>query len=136
MKTHGSSLVESLVALSVFSIGSAATGAWFVRAVADDARVSRAVAARVMATSLAARMRANAPGASGGGYTNSPKAGYCATSCNAMALAADDMRRFHETLKAGVGPSADGEVSCETTTHCVIRIAWRGREVLAWPVQV
>jgi prepilin-type N-terminal cleavage/methylation domain-containing protein len=133
MKCRGSSLVESLVAMSILSIGSAATGAWFVRTTVDDARVSRSVAADAIAASLAARMRSNEPGVTSGGYTASSGARECAISCDAMALAADDMRRFHETLKENIGSAADGSVSCEMATACVIRITWQGREVLAWP---
>ena len=133
MQSRGSSLVESLVAMSVFSIGSAATGAWFARTTADDARVSRSVAADAIAASLAARMRLNAAGVARGGYTVSSGSPDCARSCDAVALAADDMRRFHQRLKENMGMAADGNVSCETTTRCVVRITWRHREVLAWP---
>lgn len=133
MQSRGSSLVESLVAMSVFSIGSAATGAWFIRITADDARVSRSVAADAIAASLAARMRSNAPGVASGGYTVSSDAPDCVRSCDAVALAADDMRRFRQTLKESMGPAADGNVSCETATRCVVLITWRDREVLAWP---
>jgi type II secretory pathway pseudopilin PulG len=123
MQSRGSSLVESLVAMSVFSIGSAATGAWFVRTTADDARVSRSVAADAIAASLVARMRSNAPGVASGGYTVSSDAPGCVRSCDAVALAADDMRRFRRTLKESMGPAADGNVSCEAAT----------RSDCAWP---
>lgn len=136
MKSRGSSLVESLVAMSIFSIGSAATGAWFVRAAADDTRASRLVAADAMADSLAARMRSNMPAVADGGYTMSSNAKDCVHSCDAMALAADDMRRFRDGLNESVGPAAEGNVSCETAATCVIRITWQGREVLAWPFKV
>jgi len=133
MHSRGSSLVESLVAMSVFSIGSAATGVWFARTTSDDARVSRSVAADAIAASLAARMRSNAPGVASGAYSVSSDAPDCARSCDAVALAADDMRRFRQALKENMGPLSDGNVFCETATQCVVRITWRTREVLAWP---
>lgn len=135
MHSRGSSLVESLVAMSVFGIGSAATGAWFAQALATDARVSRWLSAEATARDLKARMRVNADGVSAGGYTLSSEAAACVYGCDPVALAGDDMRRFHEALSTQLGPGADGDVHCETGAACVIRIRWRGQELLAWPVK-
>lgn len=135
MHSRGSSLVESLVAMSVFGIGSAATGAWFVQALATDARVSRWLAAEATASDLAARMRVNAEGVSAGGYTLSSKAPACVRGCDPVALAGDDMRRFHDALSKQLGPGADGDVHCEMAAACVIRIRWQGQELLVWPVK-
>jgi len=135
MRTRGSSLVESLVAMSVFGIGSAATGAWFAQALATDVRVSRWLAAEAMANDLKARMRVNADGVSAGGYTHSLDASACVRGCDAVALAGDDMRRFHEALSKQLGPGAEGDVHCDAGAACVIRIHWRGQELLAWPVK-
>lgn len=140
MHSQGSSLVESLVAMSIFSIGSAATGAWIVQTLATDARVSRLLAAEAIAASMEARMRSNPAGVSAGAYGASPDtsasdASNCDDSCDTTALAADDMRRFREALTARVGTAADGDVRCDAERTCVVRIRWQGREALVWPFE-
>jgi prepilin-type N-terminal cleavage/methylation domain-containing protein len=107
----GSSLIESLVALAVFAVGSAATATWVAQSMAIDARASRLVAATTIAVSVEARIRA------GGGGTVSD----------------DDLRVFHAALIRRIGPAASGSVTCEPPAACVIRIAWATREVLSWP---
>lgn len=135
MLSRGSSLVESLVAMSVFSIGSAATGAWFVQVLVADARMSRLLAAEAVASDLQARMRANEKGASAGGYAVSSSGSACVRGCDAVALAGDDMRRFHEAVARQLGPRAYGDVYCEARGKCVLRIVWAGQEVLAWQLE-
>jgi Tfp pilus assembly protein PilV len=132
MHTRGSSLVESLVAMSVFAIGSAATGAWFAQVLVTDMRASRLLAAEAIASNLKARMRANEEGVSAGGYTASWEALACARGCSALALAGDDMRRFHEAVARQLGPRAYGDAHCDARGHCLISIDWDGREWLAW----
>jgi Tfp pilus assembly protein PilV len=136
MHSRGSSLVESLVAMSIFSIGTAATGAWFAQSLAADAQVSRVLAADAMASSLAARMRYNRAGVAGGHYTVSVDASSCVHACDAAALASDDMRRFREALTTHLGPAADGRVQCDVAEACDIRMTRQGREVLAWRVRL
>jgi prepilin-type N-terminal cleavage/methylation domain-containing protein len=136
MHIRGSSLIESLVAMSVFSIGSAATGAWFVQSSFNDARASRLRAANAIAASLEARMRSNAVGVADGDYAVSSSAAECVSSCNAAALAADDLQRFRDALTRRIGPSAEGAVHCEAAGRCVIRISCQAREVLAWTLDL
>lgn len=131
MHSRGSSLVESLVAMSVFSIGSAATGAWLVQVIATDARVSRSLAAEAIASNLEARMHANEVGVHAGGYVTSSNAPGCLRRCDAVAVAGDDMRRFHDAVAFQLGPRARGEVHCLRHGRCEIRIDWDGREMLA-----
>ncbi|HVI54875.1 MAG TPA: prepilin-type N-terminal cleavage/methylation domain-containing protein [Luteibacter sp.] len=133
MNRRGSSLVESLVAMSVFSIGSAATGAWIAHVLMTDARASRLLAADAIAASLDARMRSNGAGVAAGSYMAAPQATSCVQACDAAALAADDIRRFRQALAANLGPAADGVVACETTGACAIRITWQHKALLAWP---
>lgn len=106
----GSSLIESLVALAVFAIGSASTAAWVAQSMAVDARASRLVAATTIAVSVEARVRV------GGGTVSD-----------------DDLRVFQAALIRRMGPAASGSVTCEPPAACVIRIAWATREVLSWP---
>lgn len=106
----GSSLIESLLALAVFAIGSASTATWVAQSIAIDARASRLVAATTIAVSVEARIRV------GGGTVSD-----------------DDLRVFHAALKQQVGPAASGFVSCRPRAECAIRIAWATREVLSWP---
>jgi hypothetical protein len=133
MSIRGSSLVESLVAASIFSIGSAATGAWLMRSTLADERASRLLAADAIASSLEARMRSNVAGFYSGAYLDPSDTASCARSCTAAAVAADDMRRFREALLRHVGPGADGRVRCRSRQNCVIHIVWQRTEVLAWP---
>jgi hypothetical protein len=118
--------------MSIFSIGTAATGAWFAQSLAADAQVSRVLAADAMAASLAARMRYNRAGVAGGHYTVSLDASSCVHACDAAALASDDMRRFREALATHLGPAADGRVQCDVAETCDVRLTLQGREVLAW----
>lgn len=136
MHIRGSSLIESLVAMSVFSIGSAATGAWLAQTAFNDAQASRLLAANAIAASLEARMRSNAVAVAGGDYATSSNAPGCVRSCNAQALAADDLRRLREALAERLGPAAHGVVHCGSASRCVIRITWNGPEVLAWEIEL
>ena len=136
MHIRGSSLIESLVAMSVFSIGSAATGAWFVQISFSDVRASRVLAAHAIAASLEARMRVNPTAVATGGYMASSNAADCAPTCDAAALAADDMRRFRRSIAAALGSGASGVVDCKKAGNCVIRITRQGREVLAWSFEL
>ncbi|MGF6709476.1 prepilin-type N-terminal cleavage/methylation domain-containing protein [Luteibacter sp. W1I16] len=108
-QVSGSSLIESLVALAVFAIGSASTAAWVAQSMVVDARASRLVAATTIAVSTEARIRA------GGG-----------------SISDVDMELFHGALERGMGAAAKGSLTCEVPAPCVIRIAWAKREVLSW----
>lgn len=133
MDIRGSSLIESLVAMSIFSIGSAATGAWVVRSSFDDIRASRRLAATAIAASLEARMRSNREGAFGGKYVVSSNVANCAQACDGDARAADDMRWFVDVVGTALGPSAHGEVACTAKGQCVIVLGRHDGEVLSWP---
>ncbi|MDQ0007871.1 prepilin-type N-terminal cleavage/methylation domain-containing protein [Luteibacter jiangsuensis] len=109
-QVSGSSLIESLVALAVFAIGSASTATWVAQSMAVDARASRLVAATTIAVSLEARIRA------GGGTVSD-----------------GDLQVFHAALIRRMGPAARGSVICKPPAACAIRIAWATREVLSWP---
>jgi hypothetical protein len=135
MSIRGSSLVESLVAVSILSVGSAATGTWIVHSALGDLKVSRLLAADAIASSLEARMRSNAAGSDHGAYLNQEDATACVWSCAAADLAADDMWRFRGALARHLGAEAEGSVRCAPSKRCVIHIAWRGKEVLAWPLE-
>jgi type II secretory pathway pseudopilin PulG len=135
MTTRGSSLVESLVALSVLSIGSVATGAWVIHSTLGDVRVSRLLAVDAIASSLEARMRSNPTGFDQGAYLNQAPPATCVRSCGAADLAADDMWRFREALARHLGAGAEGGVHCASSNTCVIHITWSGTEVLAWPLE-
>lgn len=70
MKTFcsGSSLVEAMVALAVFAVGSAGAGAWVAMSVAVDAKASRMMAVVASAADLRERLRANVAGVAAGDY--------------------------------------------------------------------
>lgn len=135
MHIRGAALVESLVAMTVFAIGSAATGAWFVQSMAQGARASRIMAATVIAVSLEARLRANRVAAVEGRYgEESGVAQDCANGCDPRELAADDMARFHRALRERLGDDATGEVRCDAGGLCIITLQWHPRGFLAWHV--
>jgi type II secretory pathway pseudopilin PulG len=135
MRNRGSALIESLVAMAVFAIGSAATGAWFMQSMAQGARASRMMAATVIAVSLEGRLRANRPAAVDGHYRKGPGATQdCANGCNSRELASDDMIRFHRMLRERLGDGATGDVGCDAYGRCIIVIQWRTRERLTWHV--
>lgn len=143
---RGSSLIESLVALAIFAIGSASTATSIVHSMAIDSRASRLMAATTIAISLEERMRANRDGVVSGRYAwqgplrprtdipaTSLRASECDIACDSSGLAAHDLHAFRRALSVEMGDAAAGSVVCHTAATCVIRIAWAGRDVLAWP---
>ena len=129
---HGASLIESLTALSVFAVGSAASGAWFHASIAMDAAASRTMATVTAMADLRERMRVNPLGVSGGAYNvTRPSLVDCAAGCTPAQLAADDLARFRADLHRHVGSSAVSVVRCEATTGCVVRVTLGHRVVAA-----
>jgi Tfp pilus assembly protein PilV len=129
---HGASLIESLTALSVFAVGSAASGAWFHASMETDAAASRTMAALAAVADLRERMHANTPGVSGGYYNAAaPMIVGCVAGCAPAQLAADDLTRFRRRLDREVGPSASSYVRCEDATRCAVRVALGRRVVVA-----
>lgn len=128
---HGASLIESLTALSVFAVGSAASGAWFHASMAMDAAASRTMATVTAIADLRERMRANPLGVSGGSYNaTTPSIADCAAGCTPVQLAADDLARFRASLRRHVGSSTVSVVRCEDISGCVVRVTL-GRHVVA-----
>lgn len=129
---RGSSLVESLVAVAVFAVGSAASGAWFAASMGVDARASRLVAATHAVADLRERMAANRGGVEAGYYANpTPASSSCEHGCAADALAADDLKRFREALREQIGPAVGYDWHCEGMAVCRVRVSWQGRVVFA-----
>ncbi|WP_185754335.1 hypothetical protein [Luteibacter sp. 9135] len=128
---HGASLIESLTALSVFAVGSAASGAWFHASMAMDAAASRTMATVTAIADLRERMRANPLGVSGGSYNaTTPSDAGCAGGCTPDQLAADDLARFRASLRRHVGSSTASVVRCEDISGCLVRVTL-GRHVVA-----
>lgn len=117
-RVRGSSLIECLVALAIFAIGSAAHATWQAHSLAMHARASRSFAATTVALNLATRLRAARR-----------RDAREAKPANMPALA-----RFEQELRAMVGARATGTVACDPDDSCRIRIAWAGREELSWHV--
>jgi Tfp pilus assembly protein PilV len=135
MRTRGTALIESLVAMTIFTIGSAATGAWLVQSMAYDARASRTMAAVAIAASLEQRLRANRAAALAGAYNADGVAVHdCAGGCGTPGLARDDLFRFREALRLRLGDAVRGHAYCGSDGRCVIAIAWRESEVLTWRI--
>jgi prepilin-type N-terminal cleavage/methylation domain-containing protein len=125
---RGSSLIESLVAMAVFAVGSAASGAWFAASMGVDARASRRVAAAHAVADLRERMAANREGVAAGYYASPvPALPNCEEGCMADALAADDLRRFRDALRRQVGPAAAHTWHCEGMAACRVRVTWQGK---------
>ncbi|MEX1827651.1 prepilin-type N-terminal cleavage/methylation domain-containing protein [Luteibacter sp. CQ10] len=119
-RVHGSSLIECLVALAIFAIGSAAHATWLAHSLGVHARASRSFAATTVASNLATRMRANLDGVRRGDYTKPANH--------------RDMTRFRRDLAEHLGPGASGKVDCEPDLSCRIRIDWAGHEEITWYV--
>lgn len=117
-RARGSSLIECLVALAVFAIGSAAHATWLAHSLGVHARASRSFAATTIALNLATRMRAHPEGMRRGDYTKP--------------ASHREMTRFRRDLAEYLGPSASGEVDCKPDLSCRIRIAWAEREEITW----
>lgn len=119
-RVHGSSLIECLVALAVFAIGSAMHATWLAHSLGVGARASRSFAATTIASNLAMRMRANPDGVRRGDYTK--------------AANHPDLIRFRHELVEHLGRRARGEVVCAADLSCRIRIDWAGHEEVMWSV--
>lgn len=131
-RSPGSSLIESLVALAIFAIGSAATGAWLARSVAIDVEATRSAIATTLGLSLEARMRANERGLDDGHYAYPASlATNCAEACDAAALAAADMAWFRRAVTERLAANTQTVVRCNAG-ECVIRVDDGGRTVLDW----
>jgi len=130
-RTRGSSLVECLVAIAVFAVGSSANATWMMQSMATHARASRLVAAVSIAGSLEARLRLNRDAALAGRYGDAARARSvdCAAGCDAAAIAALDLHAFQQALATHIGPAASGAVRCGERA-CAIRIAWRGQAIV------
>ncbi len=143
--SRGVSLVESLVALLVLSIGMLGIAVLFVQSV----RNSRTALLRTQAINLVAdmgdRIRANATARGAydtGLYGGAPAIQNCAPSttevggnCTAAALAEDDLARWLETAQT-VLPTFDGFAPAATVAYVApviaggperftVRVAWR-----------
>lgn len=132
---HGSSLIECLVALAVFSVGTGCHATWLAHSLGVHARASRSFAATTLAVTLAERMRQRLEGH---GESHCAKAASFATGyfgCVDGERAAADLRAFHEGIERHLGPRGVGRVDCDEASTCVIRIFWNGREELAWPLR-
>lgn len=133
MRQAGSSLIESLTALAVLSVGAACHSIWTMQSMATHARASRLVAATTIAVSLEMRMRANRAGVVDGAYVDDNVGNSrCVHPCDARARAADDLRSFRAQLSRHVGAAASGRVRCVAGPRCSISILWSDRGILEW----
>jgi len=133
LPTRGSSLIECLVAMAVFAIGSAANATWMMQSMATHARASRLVAAVSIAASLEARMRRNRDAALAGRYDDLAKARRidCTAGCADDDIAALDLHVFARQMATHIGPAASGAVGCNED-RCAIAIAWRKNALVHW----
>jgi len=133
LRNRGSSLIECLVAMAVFAIGSAANATWMMQSMATHARASRLVAAVSIAASLEARMRRNRDAALAGRYDDGASARLidCAAGCDEDDIAALDLHVFERAMAMHIGPVASGDVRCDEGL-CAIDIAWRERTIVHW----
>ncbi|HEY4294552.1 hypothetical protein [Luteibacter sp.] len=128
----GTSLIESLTALAVFTIGSACHSTWTMQSMATHARASRLMAATTIVVSLEARMRANAAGVTAGHYDDDQNMMRCSNGCDARERAGDDLRLFHDAVVRHVGPAASAQVACQAGPVCIISIGWLDRAIVDW----
>ena len=129
--SYGSSLIECLVALAVFSMGTGCHATWLAHSLGVHARASRSFAATTLAVTFAERLEAH-------GKSHCAKAASSATGqfgCAGRGRMADDMRAFQGGIERHLGPRGEGRIDCHEASDCVIRIFWNGREELAWPLR-
>jgi len=142
--SRGVSLVESLVALLVLSIGMLGIAALFVESVRNSRTALLRTQAINLVTDMGDRIRANAT--AGNAYdttlNGAPTTRGCAPSttetggnCTAAALAEDDLARWLETVQTLL-PTFDGAEPTATVTYgppvlvggperFTVRVAWR-----------
>ncbi|KAF1005752.1 MAG: hypothetical protein GAK28_02967 [Luteibacter sp.] len=132
----GSSLIECLVALAVFAVGTGCHATWLAHSLGVHARASRSFAATTLAVSLAERMRRNPEGLREGLYAKAANFPECQVQCENAALAMADLQAFHDGIGRHLGPRGQGRVDCPEPRVCVIRIAWAGQEELAWRLRL
>jgi prepilin-type N-terminal cleavage/methylation domain-containing protein len=133
---RGASLIESLVALSVFAIGSAATSVWFASSMETNADTSRVMATVAAIADLRERMHANPLGVAAGDYNaTSIGSSGCAAGCAASDLAADDLQRFTNTLREHVGYPVSHTLRCGVGSLCHVRVVAHGHTIMATSFQ-
>lgn len=134
---RGASLIESLVALAVFAIGSAATGTWFSTCIEADAKASRIMAAVSAIADLRERMHSNPIGVASGDYNGAlgHRSPGCGNGCAPAELAMDDLDRFARLLHEQLGRPARHTLHCMDRSVCVVRISWDGRPLVAMSFQ-
>jgi type IV pilus assembly protein PilV len=97
---HGFSLIESLVALAVLSVGLLGATSLLLTSLGDQSRALRRQDALALVTDIAERIRANPAGAP---YAAAPADAAAAceetSPCDAQALAAQDVAYFHSAAQ-------------------------------------
>lgn len=97
---HGFSLIESLVALAVLSVGLLGATSMLLTSLGDQSRALRQQEALLLVMDIAERIRANP---AGGDYAAVPagRAAACdeAAPCDAHAVAARDVAHFHSAAQ-------------------------------------
>jgi type IV pilus assembly protein PilV len=134
----GVSLVESLVALVVLSVGMLGIAALYVESLRSGKTALLRSQAVILAADMGDRIRANR--AAGASYakgvddagTVSAACETGGTGCNPATMAAHDLARWYEAVDARAGaptslPGGRGEVIVDTTTTpatYTIRVSW------------
>ena len=120
-RQRGVGLVEVLVAVTVLAIGMLGIAAMQATALRNRQSAVERSEAVVHSYAILERMRANHAVASNGGYD------LAAMTCNpptASDLATSDLRQWIESLHAGLGPAACGQIVDCGSDDCVIIVQW------------
>ena len=117
----GVGLIEVLVAITILAIGLLGIAAMQVTALANRQGAVQRTEAVVGTYAILERMRANHAVAANGGYD---LAAMTCTAPTATSLVTTDQRAWIETLQAGLGPSACGQVVDCGGDDCTIIVQW------------
>lgn len=120
-RAAGVGLVEVLVAVTVLAIGLLGIAAMQATALNNRQSAVERSQAVVQSYAILERMRANHAVAANGGYD------LAAMTCNpptASDLASSDLHAWIESLHAGLGPGACGQVVDCGSDDCVIIVQW------------
>jgi type IV pilus assembly protein PilV len=117
MKARGFTLVESLVALVVLSIGLLGAAATLLGSLAAHAEALRRATALLLVRDVAGRIRVNAAGRAAYDTRGPSAAADCgASSCDAATLAMADRAQFVAAARAAFSADAQADIRFEPAT--------------------
>jgi type IV pilus assembly protein PilV len=131
-RARGISMVESLVALVIISVGMLGVAGLYLSSLQAGRSANLRIQAVNLATDLGDRIRANRRGVANykATATDTGKSNDCATvTCTAAQIAENDIYIWKQAITAALPANANGQITYTATagapSRCTIMIVWR-----------